>query len=97
MRVIPQAIPTLADLKLPPQLAEIADLQNGIVLVTGPTGSGKSSTLAAVLDRINESHAYHILTIEDPIEFMHRTSARSFTSANSTVTLPALRSLCGPH
>jgi len=72
MRVIPQLIPTLAALKLPPQLAEIADLQNGIVLVTGPTGSGKSSTLAAVLDRINETHAYHILTIEDPIEFMHR-------------------------
>src|SRR5580704_16260048 len=69
MRVIPQAIPTLASLNLPPQLA---DLQNGIVLVTGPTGSGKSSTLAAVLDRINETHAYHILTIEDPIEFMHR-------------------------
>jgi twitching motility protein PilT len=72
MRVIPQAIPTLADLNLPPQLAEIADLKNGIVLVTGPTGSGKSSTLAAVLDRINETHSYHILTIEDPIEFMHR-------------------------
>ena len=72
MRVIPQAIPTLGELNLPPQLAEIADLQNGIVLVTGPTGSGKSSTLAAVLDRINETHAYHILTIEDPIEFMHR-------------------------
>jgi twitching motility protein PilT len=72
MRVIPQNIPSLGDLKLPPQLAEIADLKNGIVLVTGPTGSGKSSTLAAVLDRINESHAYHILTIEDPIEFMHR-------------------------
>ena len=72
MRVIPQLIPTLAQLNLPPQLGEIADLQNGIVLVTGPTGSGKSSTLAAVLDRINETHAYHILTIEDPIEFMHR-------------------------
>ena len=72
MRVIPQTIPTLADLHLPPQLAEIADLKNGIVLVTGPTGSGKSSTLAAVLDRINETHSYHILTIEDPIEFMHR-------------------------
>ena len=55
MRVIPQVIPTLADLNLPPQLAELADLQNGIVLVTGPTGSGKSSTLAAVLDRINET------------------------------------------
>jgi twitching motility protein PilT len=72
MRVIPQAIPSLTDLNLPPQLGEIADLLNGIVLVTGPTGSGKSSTLAALLDRINESHAYHILTIEDPIEFMHR-------------------------
>jgi len=72
MRVIPQAIPNLASLNLPPQLAEIAELRNGIVLVTGPTGSGKSSTLAAVLDRINETHAYHILTIEEPIEFMHR-------------------------
>jgi twitching motility protein PilT len=72
MRVIPQAIPTLIDLNLPPEIGEIAELLNGIVLVTGPTGSGKSSTLAAVLDRINETHAYHILTIEDPIEFMHR-------------------------
>jgi len=72
MRVIPQVIPTFSDLNLPAQLAEIVDLRNGIVLVTGPTGSGKSSTLAAVLDRINEAHAYHILTIEDPIEFMHR-------------------------
>ncbi len=72
MRVIPQVIPTLAQLNLPPAISEIADLKNGIVLVTGPTGSGKSSTLAAVLDCINEKHAYHILTIEDPIEFMHR-------------------------
>jgi twitching motility protein PilT len=72
MRVIPQAIPKLTDLNLPPQLAEIAELRNGIVLVTGPTGSGKSSTLAAIVDRINETHALHILTIEDPIEFMHR-------------------------
>jgi len=72
MRVIPQDIPTFDQLHLPPQLTEIADLKNGIVLVTGPTGSGKSSTLAAVLNRINETHAYHILTIEDPIEFMHR-------------------------
>jgi twitching motility protein PilT len=72
MRVIPKIIPSLVELNLPPQLGEIAELHNGIVLVTGPTGSGKSSTLAAVLDRINETHAYHILTIEDPIEFMHR-------------------------
>jgi len=72
MRVIPQTIPSFDDLHLPAQLSEIAELRNGLVLVTGPTGSGKSSTLAAIIDRINGSHAYHILTIEDPIEFMHR-------------------------
>jgi twitching motility protein PilT len=71
MRVIPQTIPDLASLNLPPQLGEIAELRNGIVLVTGPTGSGKSSTLAAILNKINEEKAYHILTIEDPIEFLH--------------------------
>ena len=72
MRVIPKSIPTFDELKLPKELAHIADIKNGIVLVTGPTGSGKSSTLAAILDRINETKAYHILTIEDPVEFMHR-------------------------
>ncbi len=72
MRVIPRNVPTFDDLKLPPQLAEIAGLKNGIVLVTGPTGSGKSSTMAAVVNLINETHAYHIITIEDPVEFIHR-------------------------
>jgi twitching motility protein PilT len=72
MRVIPKSIPTFEELKLPEQLADIANLKNGIVLITGPTGSGKSSTMAAVLDRINETKAYHIITIEDPVEFMHR-------------------------
>jgi twitching motility protein PilT len=72
MRVIPQTIPDLASLNLPPHLGEITELRNGIVLVTGPTGSGKSSTLAAILNKINEEKAYHILTIEDPIEFLHR-------------------------
>src|SRR5580692_4405836 len=72
MRVIPMTTPDFQTLNLPPQLAEIAELRNGIVLVTGPTGSGKSSTLAAIVDRINETQAIHILTIEDPIEFMHR-------------------------
>jgi twitching motility protein PilT len=71
MRVIAMKIPTLAELRLPPVLAECAALKNGIVLVTGPTGSGKSSTLAAIIDLINESRAEHILTIEDPIEFLH--------------------------
>ena len=72
MRVIPQSIPSFADLKLPQELAEIANLKNGIVLITGPTGSGKSSTMAAILDRINETKAYHIITIEDPVEFLHK-------------------------
>src|SRR6266478_179390 len=72
MRLIPQTIPDFAALNLPPHLGEIAELRNGIVLVTGPTGSGKSSTLAAILNKINEEKAYHILTIEDPIEFLHR-------------------------
>ena len=71
LRVIPTSIPGFAELNLPSQLAEIAELKNGIVLVTGPTGSGKSSTLAALINKINEEKAYHIVTIEDPIEFLH--------------------------
>ena len=71
MRVIPMRVPSFDELKLPPVLREVAGLKNGIVLVTGPTGSGKSSTLAAVIDLINETHAYHVVTIEDPIEFIH--------------------------
>jgi twitching motility protein PilT len=72
MRVIPDKIPGFDDLKLPSRLEEIVHLKNGIVLVTGPTGSGKSSTLAAIIDKMNVEKAYHILTIEDPIEFLHR-------------------------
>ena len=72
MCVIASKIPTLADLNLPPAVADAAALKNGIVLVTGPTGSGKSSTLAAIIDLINETRAEHILTIEDPIEFLHQ-------------------------
>jgi twitching motility protein PilT len=71
MRVIPTRVPTFAGLNLPPQLMELTDLRTGIVLVTGPTGSGKSSTLAAIIDKINDDKAYHIITIEDPIEFLH--------------------------
>jgi len=71
MRVIAPKIPTIADLHLPPAIAEIASFKNGIVLVTGPTGSGKSSTLAALIDLINETRADHIITIEDPVEFVH--------------------------
>jgi twitching motility protein PilT len=71
IRVIPTSVPTFASLGLPPQLADVANLREGIVLVTGPRGSGKSSTLAALLDRINEQQTCHIITIEDPIEFLH--------------------------
>ncbi len=71
LRVIPNKIPTVADLGLPPQLNEIANERNGIVLLTGPTGSGKSTTLAAVLKKMNEEKAIHIITIEDPIEYLH--------------------------
>jgi twitching motility protein PilT len=72
MRVIPMDIPGFEKLNLPPVLQEIVELRNGIVLVTGPTGSGKSSTLAAILDKMNSEKAFHILTIEDPIEFLHK-------------------------
>jgi twitching motility protein PilT len=72
MRVIPDKIPSFDDLKLPARLEEIVHLKNGIVLVTGPTGSGKSSTLAAIIDKMNAEKAFHILTIEDPIEFLHK-------------------------
>jgi twitching motility protein PilT len=71
MRVIPPRPPRFEDFNLPKQLLEIVELKNGIVLVTGPTGSGKSSTLAAIIDLINETKFYHIVTIEDPIEFLH--------------------------
>ena len=71
MRVIPHEIPSFDSLNLPTQLSEICNIRNGIVLLTGPTGSGKSSTLAAIIDQINETKSYHIITIEDPIEFLH--------------------------
>jgi pilus retraction protein PilT len=72
MRVVPNEVPTFEQLGVPAVLKEVAELKNGIVLVTGPTGSGKSSTLAAIIDLINATKYYHIVTIEDPIEFMHR-------------------------
>ncbi len=71
MRVIPTVIPTFSSLHLPAQLEEAAKVRAGIVLVTGGTGSGKSSTLAALLDLINSQYCYPVLTVEDPIEFLH--------------------------
>jgi twitching motility protein PilT len=71
-RLIPHEIKTMEELGLPPVLHTLAEKPRGIVLVTGPTGSGKSTTLAAVIDEINRTRAEHILTVEDPIEFVHR-------------------------
>ena len=72
LRVIPTSIPPMEELSLPPVLKEICKEKNGLVLVTGPTGSGKSTTMASILDMINSDYSYHIITIEDPIEFLHR-------------------------
>ena len=79
MRVIPFEIPTLEEMELPPVLADVADNTRGMVLVTGVTGSGKSTSLAAMLNHINQSRAQHILTLEDPIEFLHKDKKSSIT------------------
>ncbi len=71
LRVIPNKIPTVEELGLPAQLNNVAEERNGIVLVTGPTGSGKSTSLAAIINKINREKAIHIITIEDPIEYLH--------------------------
>jgi twitching motility protein PilT len=70
-RTIPEKIASVEELGLPPVVARLAELSSGLVLVTGPTGSGKSTTLAAIVDRINHSAARHIVTIEEPVEFLH--------------------------
>jgi twitching motility protein PilT len=72
LRQIPAKILSFDTLKLPPALKKLCNLQEGLVVVTGPTGSGKSTTLAAMIDYINDSSARHIITIEDPIEFVHK-------------------------
>ncbi len=71
LRVIPNKIPTVEELGLPEQLNDVTRERNGIVLVTGPTGSGKSTTLAAIINKLNRDKAIHIITIEDPIEYLH--------------------------
>ncbi|MED4530880.1 type IV pilus twitching motility protein PilT [Metabacillus fastidiosus] len=72
IRIIPTSIPTLEDLKLPPIMKKIAEKPHGLVLVTGPTGSGKSTTLAATINYMNETMKKHIITLEDPIEYLHK-------------------------
>ena len=78
-RLIPWRIPTVEELGLPNAVAALALAERGLVLVTGPTGSGKSTTLAAVIDRINKRQSHHIITIEDPIEFVHTNQKSIFT------------------
>src|SRR5436305_2266426 len=70
-RIIPTKILSIEQLGLPEQIRRVAEMRSGLVLMTGPTGSGKSTTLAAIIDLINETRALHIITIEDPIEFVH--------------------------
>ncbi|NDG26042.1 MAG: PilT/PilU family type 4a pilus ATPase, partial [Proteobacteria bacterium] len=72
LRTIPVKIPSMEDLRLPEVIRKIADKPKGLILVTGPTGSGKSTTLAAIIDYINTTFPGHILTVEDPIEFVHQ-------------------------
>jgi len=78
-RIIPETIVPLADLNLPKAIEALAHLQQGLVLVTGPTGSGKSTTLAAIIDRINSTYSRHIVTIEDPVEFVHQNKLSVFS------------------
>ena len=95
-RLIPEKIRAFGELGLPTVLATLADRPRGLVLVTGPTGSGKSTTLAAMLDKINAERHAHILTIEDPIEYIHSTRAAWSTSAKSTATRRASAPRCAP-
>lgn len=74
LRLIPQQIATMAELELPPSLAELLSRPKGLILVAGPTGSGKTTTLAALIDHINRTMKRHVITIEDPVEFLHESS-----------------------
>jgi twitching motility protein PilT len=71
-RAIPFSVKTVEELNLPPVISELAEEERGLILLTGTTGSGKSTTLAAIIDHINSRHSKHIVTIEDPVEFLHR-------------------------
>ena len=92
-RHIPAEILSLEQLKLPDQVYKFTELNQGLVLVTGPTGSGKSTTLAAIIDYINTNKNYHILTVEDPVEFTHNNKA-SLISQREVGAHVTMRSLC---
>ncbi len=88
-RLIPSRIPTAEELGLPASVAALYAAQRGLILVTGPTGSGKSTTLAAILDRVNRRLAYHVITIEDPIEFVHNNDKSVFTQREIGPDVPS--------
>jgi twitching motility protein PilT len=79
LRLIPEQIATLKELNMPPAIERFAHLRSGLVLVTGPTGSGKSTTLASIIDAINDKYDKHVITIEDPIEFVHQNKLSVFS------------------
>ena len=89
LRMIPSTLLTLEQIGIPPTVKELLFKPRGLILVTGPTGSGKSTTLASMLDVINRERGVHIITIEDPIEFYHTTRSRSSRSARSAPTCRA--------
>jgi len=91
IRQIPFNVRTFEELGLPGVIAKLAEKPRGLVLVTGPTGSGKSTTLAAMIDKINKELKGHIITVEDPIEFIHRHQSCIGTSARSARTRTASR------
>src|SRR5262252_11245176 len=88
-RLIPSRVPTAEELSLPTSVAGLFEAQRGLVLVTGPTGSGKSTSLAAILDRVNKRLAYHVITIEDPIEFVHKNDKAIFTQREIGPDVPS--------
>ncbi len=95
-RIIPEEIIPVEKLGLSPAIAGLADLSQGLVLVTGPTGSGKSTTLAAIVDKLNRTYSKHVVTIEDPVEFVHQNRSSTFShrevGLHTTGFGPALRS-----
>jgi twitching motility protein PilT len=89
LRMIPTKIPSFEQLGLPPVADWVATLPRGLVLVTGPTGSGKSTTLASIIDKINETRSLHVLTIEDPIEYVHSHKVAAVTQREVGVDSPS--------
>lgn len=89
LRMIPTAIPSFDDLGLPPVADWLSTLPRGLVLVTGPTGSGKSTTLASIIDRINDTRSLHVLTVEDPIEYLHEHKTSAVTQREIGLDSPS--------